>query len=87
MRRHKWGKPIARPPGAVEICDVCSAVRVTAIPGYRKSPAMLKGKQQRYCPGPQPKPPLMGVGVGVKITPPPPALYGKAAREFLDLTP
>ncbi len=51
MKRHKWRKPIYHPPGAMEICDVCGAVRVGTIPGYQKSPAMLHGLRMKYCIG------------------------------------
>lgn len=49
MKRHKWGKPIAHPPGAVERCLVCGAIRICAIPGYQKSRPVLNGKYCSYC--------------------------------------
>lgn len=36
-KHHRWGKPIARPPGAIQICKDCGVSRITTIPGYQKS--------------------------------------------------
>lgn len=50
MKRHIRGESKPHPPGAIEFCIVCGAIRVWAIPGYQSSGWKLNGQKQPFCP-------------------------------------
>lgn len=50
IKRHLPSLPVLqRPPGALEVCRHCGAVRVYSLPGYRSSGWWRDGKRQPWC--------------------------------------